>query len=81
VLPPGISKGFALKKLAQYMGIDIESIVAVGDAPNDIEMIEIAGLGAAVENADDLVKACSDIIVKPVGEGGIAELISIAFGL
>jgi len=81
VLPPGISKGFALHKLAKFVGVDMESIVAVGDAPNDIEMIREAGLGAAVENADDCVKTEADIIVRAVGTGGIAELISIAFGL
>ena len=81
ILPFGISKGFALEKLARYLGVELGSIVAVGDAPNDIEMIKCSGLGAAVANADAVVKACADIIVKQVGKGGIAELISIAFGI
>lgn len=81
ILPFGISKGFALEKLAKYLGVELASIVAVGDAPNDIEMIKCSGLGAAVANADDVVKAYADITVKQVGKGGIAELISIAFGL
>lgn len=81
ILPFGISKGFALEKLARYLGVEMGTIVAVGDAPNDIEMIECSGLGAAVANADAVVKACADITVKQVGKGGIAELISIAFGL
>ncbi len=81
ILPFGISKGFALEKLSRYLGVDMGSIVTVGDAPNDIEMIECAGLGAAVANADDVVKACADIMVRQAGKGGIAELISIAFGL
>lgn len=81
MLPPGVSKGSALKRLAKYLGLELDEVVAVGDAPNDIEMIECAGLGAAVENADDIVKASADIIVRAVGNGGIAELIGIAFGL
>ncbi|HNV35054.1 MAG TPA: HAD family hydrolase [Bacillota bacterium] len=81
MLPLGVSKGFALTKLAKYLGLETDEIVAVGDAPNDIEMMEVAGLGAAVMNADDVVKASADIIVGPVGQGGIAELISIAFGI
>lgn len=81
MLPPGVSKGSALKKLARYLGLELDEIVAVGDAPNDIEMIECAGFGAAVENADDIVKASADIIVRAVGRGGIAELINIAFGI
>lgn len=81
ILPFGISKGFALEKLAKYLGVEMGSIVTVGDAPNDIEMIQLSGLGAAVANADDIVKASADIIVKQAGKGGIAELISIAFGL
>lgn len=81
ILPPGISKGYALSILARYLGIDKEAIVVAGDAPNDIEMIRLAGLGAAVENADDCVKAEADIIIRPVGAGGIAQLISLAFGV
>ena len=81
MLPLGVSKGFALTKLAKYLGLEMGEIVAVGDAPNDIEMMEVAGLGAAVMNADDIVKASADIIVGPGGQGGIAELISIAFGI
>lgn len=81
ILPPGISKGYALVKLARYMGLELDEIVVAGDAPNDIDMIEKAGLGAAVENAEPLVKASADIIIGAVGKGGIAELIGLAFGL
>src|SRR4030067_3028079 len=42
-----INKGTGLKRMAKMMGLDVRDFVAIGDSPNDIEMIKAAGLGGA----------------------------------
>ena len=65
------SKWEALKYIAQGHRIGPGAIAAVGDDVNDLPMIRGAGLGAAVANAKDEVKAAADI----VAEDGLADLI------
>ncbi len=75
IIHPAVSKGNALKELARELGIPIEETVAVGDSFNDIEMVTTAGLGLAVANALDEVKAVADIVLdRTAGEGAIAEI-------
>ena len=50
------SKGSAVRFIADYYGVDIAKTIAVGDSLNDLPMIEAAGLGIAVQNADELLK-------------------------
>ena len=52
-----------------------EEVVAVGDSPNDVDMIEWAGLGVAMGNAPEKVKSSADLVAKPVSEQGLAFLI------
>ena len=75
VLPKGASKGSALRVLAQAVGVELQETIAVGDNPNDLEMIQTAGLGVAVANAHPDVKAVAQYVtVRPGGEA-IAEVI------
>lgn len=62
ILPKGVSKGAALIKMAELLGIDIKNTIAVGDYNNDVSMIKAAGVGFAVENAVDEAKEASDYI-------------------
>ena len=55
-------KGSALLRLAQELGVDPSQTIAVGDSPNDLDMLTRAGLGLAMQNASDDVKACSDAV-------------------
>ena len=75
MLPLENSKGKALEKLCEIAGIPLENSVAVGDFENDIEMIRTAGLGAAVDNAQDGVKKAADIVLPSCEENAIAHLI------
>lgn len=60
ITPPSINKAVGLNKLAQYLKIDKNEIMACGDGDNDLAMIEYAGIGVAMENAiDDDKKYCS----------------------
>lgn len=72
----GVSKGNGLKWLTDYLGISINECVAIGDNYNDVEMIEIAGLGACVASADENIKKVSDVVMKhDYFEGAVKELI------
>jgi hypothetical protein len=57
ILPPGCSKGAALRRLAEKRGVAREEILAIGDNWNDLEMLEFAGRPVMMRNgAPDLVE-------------------------
>jgi len=62
VMKEGISKADALQKLSESLGIKRKEIAAIGDHYNDIDLIEYAGLGIAVANAEDALKEKADIV-------------------
>lgn len=70
-----VSKAVAMEKLGEYYGISREEMIAVGDQTNDLPMIEYAGLGVAMANAVDKVKAVADYITASNNEDGVAQLI------
>lgn len=53
----------------------MEECIAIGDNLNDISMIKTAGIGVAVENADDALKALADFISVSNNDGAIAQII------
>jgi len=69
------SKGLALAEIGRLYGIDRSKMIAVGDAYNDVCMIEYAGFGVAVENAPDDIKAASDYVTLSNDDDGVAEVI------
>lgn len=69
------SKGKGVESLANYLGLDRSEIMAIGDNENDIDMIQYAGIGVAMENAIDKVKAVSDFITKTNNQNGVAYAI------
>lgn len=62
-LHPEVNKGTGLTQLCSSLGVDITQTIAVGDSSNDLEMLQQAGLGIAVANARDDLKAAADIIL------------------
>ena len=74
-LHPEVSKVNALKTIAADLGIAPEEIVAIGDNHNDIGMIRFAGLGVAMGNAHDEVKASADYVTSSNTEEGVAAVI------
>jgi Cof subfamily protein (haloacid dehalogenase superfamily) len=58
------TKGQALKFVADRLGIDIKDTIAIGDNYNDIDMIQVAGLGVAIFNAVDDLKSVADYVTK-----------------
>lgn len=69
----GINKGAALREAMAKLGIKPEECIAFGDAENDIPMLEYAGIGVAMGNAQDGVKAIADEITLSNEEDGIAH--------
>lgn len=76
ILPHGISKGQALEFILQQNQIDRDSVCAIGDFDNDIEMLKAAGLGAAPANAQETVRQAADIMVASNDEHAIYDLIT-----
>ncbi len=67
---PDVNKGGALREVASLLGISMEEIAAIGDAPNDVEMLEAAGLGFAPANSHESVKRANVRVTKGAhGEG------------
>ena len=75
VLTKGVNKAFGLEKLAQKLNIQPSEIVAIGDAANDIEMLEYAGLAIAMGNASEEVKAIADIVTDTNENNGVIKAI------
>ena len=61
LLPKGCNKGKGLLELAKYLGIDPRRTIALGDNSNDAPMLQVAGLGIAVKNANEEAKSLADL--------------------
>lgn len=72
---PNTSKKTALKALMKKLDIKPEELMCCGDAPNDIDMIEFAGIGVAVGNAWGGTKDHADYITGSNDEDGVAKAI------
>lgn len=68
-------KSIALKDLGESLGIKREEIMAIGDGMNDLDMLEFAGLGVAVENGNSQVKEIADYITESNDNHGVAKAI------
>jgi Cof subfamily protein (haloacid dehalogenase superfamily) len=75
ILPRGASKGVGVARLLQHLDIDPQRVLAIGDAENDVEMLQLVGLGVAMGNAVEHLKAVADQVVASNDEDGVAEAI------
>ena len=69
------TKGQALKRLADYLNIPMEAVMAFGDGGNDLSMIQAAGTGVAMANGLETVKAAADYITLDNDQDGVAYAI------
>ncbi len=69
------TKGHALQFMAQHLGCTLEETIAIGDAWNDHEMIEAAGLGVAMGNATEKLKQIADYITASNNNEGVKQVI------
>ena len=68
-------KGNALKRFAEHLGLTLENCMAFGDGMNDFTMVEAAGVGVAMENAEPEVKRVAKIVTKSNDEDGVAAVL------
>ena len=66
-------KGNALKRFAEYLGYTLEDCMAFGDGMNDFTMVEAAGLGIAMANAEPEVKRVAKYVTLSNDENGVAK--------
>ena len=62
-----------IRALCAAIGITPEETIAFGDAENDLEMLQLAGIGVAMGNALPQVRACADMVTDAVENDGIAH--------
>lgn len=69
----GIDKAYGLKKFADAFHLDVKQIAVFGDGANDISMIDAAGIGVAVGNANEELQKHAMMVTRPIEEGGIYD--------
>jgi hypothetical protein len=75
VAQTGIDKAYSIKVLAEKLNIQQSEIIAVGNAGNDLTMVEYAGLGVWVDNVTPELRDRANVIVASNNDHGVAEVI------
>ena len=71
IIAEGGSKAKGMERLLAHFGAAREETIAFGDGENDMEMLGYAGIGVAMGNAEEKVKACADYVTEAADRGGI----------
>lgn len=74
-LNPASNKGIGVAAIAEYLGIQPEEVICMGDAENDHHMLKYAGLGIAMANAMEETKKIADYITESNDDHGVAKAI------
>ena len=77
VIPKVINKGQGILDICKTLNISPQEVVSFGDAENDIPMLRAAGMGVAMGNADEQVKAAANMITLTNNDDGIAHALQI----
>lgn len=75
VVPMQIDKANTLSVLLEKLSIDPKNVIAIGDGVCDVSMIQLAGLGIAMGNAQESVKACADYVTDSNEKDGVAKVV------
>lgn len=75
VMPKDIDKAYSLGRLLTQLGLSKDQMISCGDGYNDVSMIQYAGMGVAMGNAQKVVKDAADYITLSNDEDGIAHVI------
>ena len=67
----GVNKGAAITELVGMLGLGIDAAIGIGDSYNDLEMLQVCGVGIAMGNADDTVKSYADEVTASVHDDGV----------
>ena len=77
----GVTKATTLATLAEEMGVAASEVLAFGDMPNDLAMLDWAGTSYAMANAHPLVLEQADHVAPANDEDGVAQVLAEVFGL
>ena len=77
IMPRNVDKAQSLQKLLNSIGLTADEMICCGDGYNDLSMIEYAGLGVAMENAQPVLKETADFITRSNDEDGILHVIDL----
>jgi Cof subfamily protein (haloacid dehalogenase superfamily) len=66
-----VSKAAALERVAEHYGVSMQNVMAIGDAPNDIPMLDVAGVSVAMDNARPEVKSIADWVAPSNNDHGV----------
>ena len=69
-----VSKGLAVKKLGEILGIDMSEVMVMGDAPNDISMLDVAGYPVVMGQADESMKK-GRLVTDTCSNAGVSKAI------
>ena len=75
ILQDGIHKAWGLEELLKRWNLKPEQIMAFGDSENDIEMLELAGISYAMENAEDRVKEIATEVAPANSQAGVYQVL------
>jgi Cof subfamily protein (haloacid dehalogenase superfamily) len=75
-----VSKAVALEKVAKVYGVSMDQVMAIGDAPNDVGMLQLAGVAIAMDNAQKVVKDVADWIAPSNDDHGVHSAL-VRYGL
>ncbi len=77
IMRKGVDKAYGLRALAAHLDIPLARILAIGDDVNDVTMLQEAGIGVAVNNAPEEVKAVADHVTSANNTDGVIEAIRL----
>jgi Cof subfamily protein (haloacid dehalogenase superfamily) len=80
IVPLGISKATGIEEVARPFGIGAEGVVAFGDMPNDVPMLQWAGIGVAMGNAHPDAVAAADEVTASNDDDGLALVLERWWG-
>ena len=73
---PAVNKGRAIRELCRHFGMTANDCIAFGDSMNDAQMLQTVGIGVAMGNASDQVKALADMVCDRCECDGIAKALT-----
>lgn len=71
IIKRDINKGLAVKKVVEYLELDMEDTIGFGDSMNDYEMFKVCKYGVAMANASEELKRCANVVCESVDDDGV----------
>ena len=75
ILPLGVDKGLGLRVAMQYLNVDMEKTIVIGDAENDVDMFMNPGFKVALANSHEKLKRLANQVTKEPSTRGVREII------